>query len=103
MRFGTIHSHADMLAYASHTDCRDEQFEDGLHIVFGSFKSSELSRSASFVAGGRRFPLEPDSVMERCGVPNRAAPAGWLDQVEYIEDHWKPYTTSIGTGGSYGQ
>lgn len=105
VRFGTIHSHAEMIAYASHTDCQDEQFEDGLHIVFGSFNRSELSRSASFVAGGRRFVLEPDKVMEPCSVPNRGAPSGWLDQVEYVEDHWKPYIGSVGgsfgTGGSY--
>ena len=97
-----------MLAYASHTDCHDEQFEDGLHIVFGSFNSPELSRSASFVAGARRFTLEPDSVMESCSIPDRGAPEGWMDQVEYVENQWKPYTggtgqsVSAGVGGSVG-
>jgi hypothetical protein len=99
VRLGTVHSHADALAYASHTDCEDERYEDGLHIVFGSFKSPELSRSASFVSGGRRFTLEPDSVMEPCRVPSRGAPQGWMDQVEYVEEGWKPYTPKV--GGSY--
>ena len=100
VRFGTIHSHAAMVAYASHTDCRDERYEDGLHVVFGSFNSHDLSRSASFVAGGSRFVLEPDSVLEPCAVPDRGAPSGWLDRVEYSEDRWKPY--SRGGGDSRG-
>ena len=98
VRFGTIHSHGRMLAYASHTDCQDEQYEDGLHIVFGSFESAELSRSASFVASGRRFPLDPDSVLEPGAVPKRDAPAAWMDRVEYVEEKWKPYVSSIGGG-----
>jgi hypothetical protein len=101
VRFGTIHSHGDLLAYASHTDCQDERFEDGLHVVFGSFKSAELSCSASFVAGGTRFVLEPQEVLEPCGVPDRGPPEGWMDQVEYVEQHWKPYTGSW-AGGGYG-
>ncbi len=106
VRFGSIHSHADTTAYASHTDCRDERFEDGLHIIFGSFGSDKLSRSASFVAGGRRFILEPDDVLEPCEVPDRVAPQEWMDRVEYVEDRWKPYSGSTGGGyygGSYGQ
>ena len=101
VRFGTIHSHADMIAYASHTDCLDERYEDGLHIVFGSFKSHELSRSASFVSNGRRFVLDPDDVLEACGVPDRAAPAGWMDRIEFVEERWKPYVGT--TGGAYEQ
>ena len=101
VRFGTIHSHASMMAYASHTDCKDERYEDGLHIVFGSFKSHEISRSACFVAAGRRFTLDPDSVLEPCAVPERGAPAGWMDQVEYVEERWRPYTGNV--GGAYEQ
>jgi hypothetical protein len=94
VRFGTIHSHADLQAYASHTDCEDERYEDGLHVIFGSFKSGVLSRSASFVAGGRRFDLEPDQVLEPCEVPDREAKRSWMEQVEYVEDRWKPYTST---------
>ena len=91
VRFGTIHSHAEQPAYASHTDCADEQYEDGLHIVFGSFDGSVLSRCASFVANGRRFVMEPNRVMEPCGVPNRAPPEGWMERVDFVEEPWRPY------------
>jgi hypothetical protein len=93
VRFGTIHSHADLQAYASHTDCEDERYEDGLHVIFGSFKSAVLSRSASFVAGGCRFDLEPDEVLEPCELPDREARRGWMEQVEYVEDRWRPYSS----------
>ena len=99
VRFGTIHSHADMGAYASHTDCQDEQYEDGLHVVFGSFRSHELTRSASFVAGGRRFELEPDLVLEPCSLPTRGAPPGWMDRVEHVEERWAPNPYVASTGG----
>jgi hypothetical protein len=93
VRLGTIHSHAALGAQASHTDCHDERFEDGLHVIFGSFKSLELSRSASFVAGGCRFTLEPDSVLEPAAVPDRSPPADWMDRVEYVEEHSKAYSS----------
>jgi len=96
VRFGTIHSHASLPAYASHTDCKDEQYEDGLHVVFGNFASSKLSREASFVAGGCRFRLEPDSVLESCAVPDREAPSGWIERVESGEERWKPAPRTIG-------
>ena len=100
VRLGTIHGHGAMAAYASHTDCEDERFEDGLHVVFGSFEGPALSRSAAFVAGGRRFALEPDSVLEPCAVPDHDAPAGWMDRVHHTETRWKPYVA--GSGGSHG-
>jgi hypothetical protein len=100
VRFGTIHSHGDLTAYASETDCQDERFEDGLHVVFGSFGGPALSRSAAFVAGGRRFVMEPDTVLEPCTVPDRGAPEGWMDRVEYREAQWKPYGWSDSGSGN---
>jgi len=81
LRFGTIHSHAAQAAYASATDCEDERFQDGLHVVYGHLDRSEPSRAASFVAGGVRFPLAPERALEACAVPQRPAPAGWLARV----------------------
>jgi proteasome lid subunit RPN8/RPN11 len=85
IRLGTIHSHGNLPAYASETDCEDEQYGDGLHIVFGSLDREPISRSATFVANGRRFPLDPDEVLERADIPAWAASASWLERVSYVE------------------
>lgn len=78
VRFGTIHSHAELPAYASHVDCDDERYGDGLHVVFGSFHQPELTVTASFAASGVRFLLDPTSVLEPWERPTRGAPAGWM-------------------------
>ncbi|MFQ5668117.1 MAG: hypothetical protein ACE5I7_17015 [Candidatus Binatia bacterium] len=78
VRFGTIHSHADLPAYASGVDCADEHYEDGLHIVFGDFDSPELSVAVSFVANGVRFRVVPSGVLAPWAVPHRAARADWM-------------------------
>ena len=88
VRFGSVHSHASLNAYASHADCADEKYEDGLHVVYGSFASADLTRSASFVADGHRFYLRPEEVLETCRVPDRDAPPGWMDHVECREERW---------------
>ncbi len=68
--FGTIHSHADLSAYSSSVDCDDERFGDGLHLIYGHFGSTVLSRSAGFAAGGRRFHVEPAQVLPDLPVPD---------------------------------
>ncbi len=82
LRLGTIHSHPNMPAYASATDCDDERFEDGLHIVFGDLDMSRITRSASFVANGVRFRLKPSEVMEPFSQSDREAPPDWMACVE---------------------
>lgn len=85
--FGTLHSHADLSAYASATDCDDERFGDGLHVVFGHFGTSVLSRCVAFVASGRRFHVEPEHVLPPCepAAPTNAVPAAWMQQVSFEE------------------
>jgi hypothetical protein len=101
--FGTIHSHASQPAYASATDCDDERFEDGLHVVFGHFNSSYLSKSVSFVANGTRFKVEPRDALEDCAVPPREPRADWMARVTVEEDRWTTSTsTSHGQGGGSG-
>jgi hypothetical protein len=78
VRFGTIHSHADLPAYSSGTDCADEQFEDGLHVVVGDFGYRELSIAAAFVVNGARFRLAPAEVVEPCKLPQRRARPEWM-------------------------
>ena len=78
VRLGTIHSHADLPAYSSAQDDIDEQFEDGLHVVIGSFGKAELSIAASFVANGIRFRMPPAQVLEIPGEIEQPARPEWL-------------------------
>jgi hypothetical protein len=83
--FGTIHSHADTSAGSTEIDCADEQFQDGLHVVYGNIDRSEPSRSASFVASGVRFSLDPDDVLEPCPVPDSRPDPAWMARVHREE------------------
>jgi hypothetical protein len=90
VRLGTIHSHGDLPAYSSGIDCADEQFEDGLHIVFGDFGYRRLSIAASFVANGARFSLAPADVLEPCLVPDHPARPEWMARVKRERDVASP-------------
>jgi len=81
VQLGTAHSHAELSASASGIDCADERYEDGLHIVFGSFAAGELSVSAAFVANGVRFLVDPADVLEPYRRPARAARPEWIARV----------------------
>jgi len=83
--FGTIHSHADLSAYASGIDCDDERFGDGFHAIYGHFGTGSLSRCASFVTQGRRFRLDPSQVLPECEPGIRPAPRAWMEQVTFEE------------------
>ena len=99
-RLGTIHSHADLPAYASAVDCMDEQYQDGLHAVFGELHREVPSRSASFVANKVRFRLLPDEAMEPARMPERAAPAEWMARVSQGGDPSKDLSPAPATGWS---
>lgn len=100
VRLGTIHSHGDLPAYASHTDCADEQYEDGLHLVFGDFHRPIVSMAASFVANGVRFPLSPSTVVEPCGVPAGSARAEWMEKVRREIDVRPPADAEVTLTGT---
>jgi hypothetical protein len=82
VRFGTIHSHADLPAYSSGLDCEDERYEDGLHIVFGDFHRRPISVAAAFVGGGVRFPIAPEDALEDWKVPVQPVASAWMAQVQ---------------------
>jgi hypothetical protein len=86
VRFGSIHSHSALPAVASSIDHEEERFEEGLHAIYGSFSSERLTRSACFVSGGVRFPLDPADVLEECAVPAGPAPREWMAQLELREE-----------------
>ena len=60
---GTIHSHANFSAFHSGTDDDDEKTFDGLHITYGHVTSEECTISASIVANGFRFMVDPEDYM----------------------------------------
>ena len=62
---GTIHSHASMSAFHSGTDDHDEEHFDGLHITIGNVNQEDVSVTASIVANGHRFVVEPEDYVER--------------------------------------
>ena len=62
---GTIHSHASMSAFHSGTDDKDEEHFDGLHITIGNVNQEEVSITASIVANGHRFVVQPEEYVER--------------------------------------
>ena len=97
LRLGTIHSHASGDARASHIDCEDERFQDGMHLVYGHIDRSAPSRAASIVANGTRFELEPEDVVEWCPVPTTPANPDWMARVERVETGIVP-----GPSGAFG-
>jgi len=55
----SIHSHASMSAFHSGTDSDDEKNFDGLHVTVGKMNQDTLDISASIVANGSRFIVNP--------------------------------------------
>jgi len=65
---GTIHSHASMSAFHSGTDDKDEEHFDGLHITIGNLNKENVSITASIVANGHRFVVEPEEYIDKLKV-----------------------------------
>jgi hypothetical protein len=93
VRLGTVHSHADLPAYASGVDAADESFEDGLHVVFGDFGSERLSVVAAFVANGVRFRLDAEEVLEPGVLYARPPRSDWMSRVQRVSRE------QLGAGG----
>lgn len=63
---GTFHSHADMNAYHSPIDCKDEESFDGIHGTIGNLSSwhrKEFSVSLQGVFNGTRFAVSPQALL----------------------------------------
>ena len=88
---GTIHSHANFSAFHSGTDDSDEKTFDGLHITFGHVASEEFSISASIVANGHRFIIEPEDYMLG------------LSKTKDLDENETIYTTKIYKSGPDGK
>ncbi len=64
LRIGTIHSHANMSAFHSATDHKDEENWDGLHITLGFMGEEYFDISCSVMANGERFMVNPEEYIE---------------------------------------
>ncbi len=82
LKLGDVHSHGESPAFFSGTDDRDDE-EDGLRVVIGRLDRPKLDVCASFVVGGRRFPLAADAVLEIPPVPFAIVhpPEEWIQRV----------------------
>lgn len=98
VKLGDAHSHADLPAFFSNTDDRDDQ-QDGLRIVLGELHRlrPDVKVSVSFVAQGKRFILKPEEVLENFSMP-LTPPRAWLDRVTCQTGNG----TRTGGGGPHG-
>ncbi|MEI6236310.1 MAG: hypothetical protein WCT04_24905 [Planctomycetota bacterium] len=81
--FGTIHSHADISAFHSGTDDRDEIHFDGLHITIGDLDKPSRSYACRWMLAGRAFTTSMAEVVESPPLP--PADDEWLAQVVHLE------------------
>lgn len=86
IKIGDAHSHADLPAFYSCADDRDDK-EDGLRIIIGDLHRSKPDVSVSFVANGIRFIVKPEDVMEDFSTLLRP-PEEWLKKVTCLEEDW---------------
>jgi hypothetical protein len=79
VKLGDAHSHADLPAFFSHTDDRDDR-QDGLRIILGDLDRPRPDVKVSFVAQGTRFILRPEDALEDFSTP-LTPPRAWLNKV----------------------
>lgn len=84
---GTIHSHGDGAAYASHTDQEDEAYRAGLHIVVGRIDEEPPEFHCEFVVDGVRFTVEPGAAMAAYERRSADFPQAWLECVTIDLEH----------------
>ncbi len=84
---GTVHSHGDGAAYASHTDHEDEAYRAGLHIVVGRINEEPPEFHCEFVVDGVRFTVEPGAAMAGYERRNTDVPQAWLECVTVELEH----------------
>lgn len=79
VKLGDAHSHANLPAYFSCVDDRDDT-QPGLCIVMGELDRPQPDVRVSFMAHGTRFPLNARDVIEDFSEP-LTPPRRWLEQV----------------------
>lgn len=82
---GSSHSHNTMAAFFSGTDDKYELTDPGIHVVVGSIKKQERTYSiaASVVAGGRRFIVNHNDIIDTSLVEDVTFHENVLNYVTY--------------------
>lgn len=78
VKLGDVHSHADLPAFFSAQDDRDD-CEEGLKIVMGRMDRERPETEVSFVAAQHRFALRPEDTLEDFVVP-MPPPRQWMER-----------------------
>lgn len=96
LRVGTIHSHGAADAFHSDRDHADENFQDGVHLVFGNLDTVPTLLCSAMV-NGRRFPLDAGDLIE--GLPVREDLNLWREWAEgQVSEKMKPLKKPIHFG-----
>lgn len=118
LRFGTIHSHANISAFHSGVDDADEKHIDGFHVTIGHVDQPNCSYSCRFMIHGTEFTADIKDWVDFPKVEAVTAPEKWVKLVSsppytaptYTSPHSQyrtpnyPYQGShhsVGMGGSF--
>lgn len=88
---GSIHSHAEMDAFHSCIDEKDEKKFDGVHCTMGRFDTDYVDIRCSLVMNGARFNLQPRRVfggLTRVNAQAQRDPALAAIKVKPMVDPW---------------
>lgn len=101
---GSVHSHPNMSAFASHTDEEDMMNWDGLHITCGWQNSKNNGAAEWFIEyqlNNRRFEFTPAQVFEVVGDSSEFEDEdGWLDKIEKQTSQYGSGGKALGAGSS---
>lgn len=78
---GSIHSHPGFGTTPSNTDDKDEICFDGIHIIIGRFDEVMSEMAVYAVVNGRRFEIEPETIIEDLPDPRLTVSPDWLKKV----------------------
>jgi hypothetical protein len=96
---GDIHSHVDVSAWASFTDCDDESFRAGLHVIIGRLRREPPEVFVEAVVDGRRFELPWTQVFAGYGRRRVRFPRSWRAKVE-VKVRGRPVSASYVHAGN---
>jgi hypothetical protein len=78
---GDVHSHGNVGAFASSTDCQDERYRDGVHAVIGCLEREPPEFHIEFAVDRARFRVGFDQVFAGYRKRRRLIPRRWLERV----------------------
>lgn len=94
---GTWHSHPEMSAFFSHTDHKDQDDWDGIHLTTGWAKNGPSEWHIALILNGHNWILKPEQVFANPPVPETDVSEvdEWMKNVE--KKSYAQGTTTYGT------